>query len=339
MHLAQCFLLKRVWNQVSEPEFNLVSGEHLGRNLLTFVLVHTIVTVLLPITPPRQRNALTAVSTLPLVVPAFHWLCLTVLDKNETQKVYSADRHLTLFTFPQPGCYLLIWSILAVLLAITEPLFLQTLMAVWTAQLCWAAWWSYTIELIRVVTAVSISITSQTLRDTLTTTTAILMSCTGNQSWRFINIMFTQYLTLDWCYTFHLTSHTTLFLIRSISAVFLTITQEGLRYTACVVITALMAALRQTLTVSFIRLVLTVILSITHLLPQDAPISMSTLELSWETEQSLLKDQPLDQIYDINQHKQCTLTLPDFIFTILNKQIKLWTNLYYFSMFWATWEK
>lgn len=211
-------------------------------------------------------------------------------------------------------------------------------MAVWTAQLCWAAWRSYTIDFIRAVTAVSISITSQTLRDTLTTSTAVLVSRTGNQSWKFIIIIFTQYLTSDWCYTFHLTSHTTLFLIRSISAVFLTITQEGLRYTACAVIAALMAALRQNLTVSFIRLVLTVILSITHLLPQDAPISMSTLELSWETEQNLLKDQRLDQIYHIKS-TQTLYANAAWFYIYYSNQIRLWTNLYYFSMFWATRER
>ena len=58
---------------------------YLGINMLTFVLVHSTVTVLLPVTPPGQRNALTAVSTLPLVFPALRWWRQAVLDTHKTK--------------------------------------------------------------------------------------------------------------------------------------------------------------------------------------------------------------------------------------------------------------
>lgn len=78
----------------------------------------------------------------------------------------------------------------------------------------------------------------------------------------------------------YLTPLTTLFLIGPISAVILAVTQEGVGDTARVVVAAPVAALRQPLTVHFIRPVLTVVLPVTHLLRVDASISMSTLELS-----------------------------------------------------------
>ncbi len=54
--------------------------------MLTFVLVFTVVTVLPPITPPGPRDALTAVSTLPLVLSTLCWWGNAVLDtKNETR--------------------------------------------------------------------------------------------------------------------------------------------------------------------------------------------------------------------------------------------------------------
>lgn len=49
------------------------------KQMLTFVLVHSIETVLSAIAPPEHRDALTTVSTLPLVVSALGWLYLTVL--------------------------------------------------------------------------------------------------------------------------------------------------------------------------------------------------------------------------------------------------------------------
>lgn len=73
---------------------------------------------------------------------------------------------------------------------------------------------------------------------------------------------------------------TTFFLIGPIGAVFLAITQEGVWDTARVVVAAPVAALSRTLTVHFIRPVLTVVLPVTHLLQVDASVSMSTLELS-----------------------------------------------------------
>lgn len=50
-----------------------------GGKKLTFVLVRSIETVLSAIAPPEHRDALTAVSTLPLVVPALGWWYLTAL--------------------------------------------------------------------------------------------------------------------------------------------------------------------------------------------------------------------------------------------------------------------
>lgn len=57
-----------------------------GILMLTFVLVHAVVTVLLPVTPPGQRDALTAVSTLPLVFPALCWWRHAVLHTNDETK-------------------------------------------------------------------------------------------------------------------------------------------------------------------------------------------------------------------------------------------------------------
>lgn len=179
--------------------------------MLTFVLVHSTVTVLLPVTPPGQRNALTAVSTLPLVFPALCWWWHAVLDtQDQISHTFSELTHKTLFVWPaklqyeskydkcswskkrlpqlfntdllHSDCsffYLLIRPIFAVVLAIAEPLFLQAQVAVWASQLRWAARWSCAIHLISTVTAVSIAITSESLRHTLTTRTAVLVNCTG----------------------------------------------------------------------------------------------------------------------------------------------------------------
>lgn len=51
-------------------------------NLLTFVLIHTTVTILLPITPPGEWNAQTDVFTLPLIFSALCWRSIAVLDRN-----------------------------------------------------------------------------------------------------------------------------------------------------------------------------------------------------------------------------------------------------------------
>lgn len=88
--------------------------------------------------------------------------------------------HLTPTVVP----YLLIWPIFAVVFAITEPLLLQALVTVWASELRRAAWGSCAIHLIRAVAAVSISITSQGLRHTLTASTAVLVDRTGHQTWK-----------------------------------------------------------------------------------------------------------------------------------------------------------
>lgn len=80
--------------------------------------------------------------------------------------------------------YLLIRPVFAVVLTVTQPLFLQALVAVWTSELCRAARGSFAMKLIRVVAAVSVSITPQGLRHTLTTKTAELVNRTGHQTWR-----------------------------------------------------------------------------------------------------------------------------------------------------------
>lgn len=81
-----------------------------------------------------------------------------------------------------PGLHLLVGTILAVVLAITEPLLLQTLMAVWTSQLGGATRRFRTIHLIGMVATVQVSITSHALRDTLATGTAKLVTPTNNQA-------------------------------------------------------------------------------------------------------------------------------------------------------------
>lgn len=79
--------------------------------------------------------------------------------------------------------YFLVRPVFAVVFAVTEPLFLQAHVAVWALELCWAAWGSCAMHLIRVVTTVSISITSHGLRHTLTAKTAVLVNRTGHQTW------------------------------------------------------------------------------------------------------------------------------------------------------------
>lgn len=198
---------------------------NISDNMLTFVLVQAVVTVLLPITPPGQRDALTAVSTLPLVFPAHYWWWHAVLDTNDETKfqpllpnlkksvllhhllwqeklqnalsqkakcswseeslpqllllLINTDLlHLTWTVFP----YLFVWPVFAVIFAITEPLFLQADVAVRASELHRAARGSGAIHLIRAVAAVSISITSQSLRHALTTATAILVNRTGHNT-------------------------------------------------------------------------------------------------------------------------------------------------------------
>lgn len=56
-----------------------------GGKKLTFVLVHSIATVLCAVAPPEHRDALTAVSTPPLVVPTLGWWDLTVLTQKQSQ--------------------------------------------------------------------------------------------------------------------------------------------------------------------------------------------------------------------------------------------------------------
>lgn len=77
---------------------------------------------------------------------------------------------------------------------------------------------------------------------------------------------------------------TAVFLIWPISTISLSITQEALWYAASIIITALMAALNHNWAVSFIRLVQTVILPVTHSLLWEAFFPMGTLELTWERE-------------------------------------------------------
>lgn len=71
-----------------------------------------------------------------------------------------------------PPQYLFIPAVLAVILAIAEPLFLQALMALGTAQRREAVRRPGTAPLVRVVEAVWVAVTSQTLGQTLTTGTA-----------------------------------------------------------------------------------------------------------------------------------------------------------------------
>lgn len=174
---------------MTEVENKLTSGQYLRTNMLTFVLVHAVVTVLRPITPPGQRDALATVSTLPLVFSALCWWRHTVLHTNETEKLQKKKKSSSMsrpfrFTTPRSNLYLLVRPVLAVLLAVAEPLFLQALVAVWTPELRQAARGSRAIHFVRAVAAVGISITPQTLRHTLTASTAILVTRTSHQTWK-----------------------------------------------------------------------------------------------------------------------------------------------------------
>ena len=73
---------------------------------------------------------------------------------------------------------------------------------------------------------------------------------------------------------------TTVFLIRAVRTVSLSITEEGFWDTAAIVVTAMTAALGALEAVHFIRTVLALCLPITHLLLVDTLLPMSTLELT-----------------------------------------------------------
>jgi hypothetical protein len=75
-------------------------------------------------------------------------------------------------------------------------------------------------------------------------------------------------------------AHTTVFLIRAVHTVSLSITEEGFWDTAAIVVTAMTAALGGLKAVHFIRTILALCLSITHLLLVDTLLPMSTLELT-----------------------------------------------------------
>lgn len=147
------------------------------------VLVHAVVTVLLPVTPPGLRDALAAVSTLPLVSSALHWCGRTVLD-TEDQDATPAGTGAHEHGAQSLPSYLLVRPVFAVVLAVAEPLSLQALVAVGTLELHRAPRGSRATRLIGVVAAVGISVTSEALRHTLTAGTAVLVSPTRHQAWK-----------------------------------------------------------------------------------------------------------------------------------------------------------
>lgn len=136
------------------------------------------------------------------------------------------------------------------------------------------------------VATVRVAVTPQTLRHTLATGTAILVALTGNQTCEERCHLMKMSIS-DEYFRHFLSSPTALFFIRAIGAVSLTIAQEGLWYTAELVVTAVVAALRQAQTIQLIRSVSTVVFTVAHLPSGDASIPMSTLKLSWETGHSL----------------------------------------------------
>lgn len=72
-----------------------------------------------------------------------------------------------------PPQYLLVPAVLAVILAIAEPLFLQALVAAGTAQLRGAVRRPGAAPLVRVVAAIWVAVTAKTLGQTLATGTAV----------------------------------------------------------------------------------------------------------------------------------------------------------------------
>lgn len=160
--------------------------------MLTFVFIHAVVTVLFSVTPPGQWNALTAVSTLPLVFSACCLWWHAVLDRNNKDSTTALPMALKKALHKAPEndkrlrnkenvvLYLLVWPVFAVILTIAEPFFLQALVTVWASELDRTARRSRAIHLIRAITAVSVSVTSQSLRNTLTAKTAELVYRTGH---------------------------------------------------------------------------------------------------------------------------------------------------------------
>lgn len=104
--------------------------------------------------------------------------------------------HLILpISFPPSTPHPLIRAILTVFLSITEPFLQKTLVAVWAPELRQATRWFGTARLVRVVPAVSVAITVQTLWHTLPRGTPVLTRPAGLQTcrdkWKRGNLMHT----------------------------------------------------------------------------------------------------------------------------------------------------
>lgn len=135
------------------------------------------------------------------------------------------------------------------------------------------------MRLIGAVGAVGVPVAPQGLGHARAAEAAVLVKRAGHHAWERIVEFSRGSLKFLPCHLFFSFSPTALLFIGPVGAVSLAVTQEGVRHTASVVVTAAKAALCLTGTVHFIRSVLAVVPPVTHLLRWDAFTPVSTTEL------------------------------------------------------------
>lgn len=186
--------------------------------------------------------------------------------------------------------HLLICAIFAVLIPVTDPLLHQTLLALGAAVFGGTGWCVGAALLIRAVPAVWVTIATHCGQHTLATGTLKICGTAAfiyytergvgggiehkgviyKQTW-LIQSVDIPYL-VQWL-------HTTVFLIAAVPAVSLPVTEEAVWNAAAFVITLVSAALHLLGTSHFVRAVLTLRHTVTHLALLYALLSMGTLEL------------------------------------------------------------
>lgn len=159
---------------------SLASGSKLGSagssqiklQKLTARFIASIPTVFRAVTAPGLWNTLCVRGARPLELPALHWRLLTVLSHmgKSVKWVYNNKMNpVPLITcFWSCNTHLLICAILAVHLSVTHPLVQQTLLALRTAAFRAARRRFRAVLLVRMISAVRVSIAAHTDRQALT---------------------------------------------------------------------------------------------------------------------------------------------------------------------------
>ncbi|TNN86284.1 hypothetical protein EYF80_003369 [Liparis tanakae] len=117
-----------------------------------------------------------------LDMAGWEMVCISWEERTHGIKAHGWDLVLKSFCFTTVVPHLLIRPVFAVVLAVTEPLFLQALVAARASELCGAMWGSCAMRLIGAVAAVGVSITPQGVGHALTAKTAVLVNRTGHHT-------------------------------------------------------------------------------------------------------------------------------------------------------------